>query len=97
MQVLRPSSLYPLSQREADVLAGLMRGFSNKEIAKELGSSDSTVKVQVKAILRKLNVSSRTEAAVTCMRAALTLPCPRCGFIDGDDYDEDTVNGHDRT
>lgn len=73
---------YPLSPREIEVLAGLMQGMTNKEIALEFQTNDQTVKVQVKSILRKLRVSTRLEAAVVCMRAALELPCPKCGYID---------------
>lgn len=53
-----------LSRREIDVLTGLMVGQSNKHIARELNLSEATVKVHVAAILRKLNVSNRTQAAM---------------------------------
>jgi DNA-binding NarL/FixJ family response regulator len=69
-----------LTAREADVLAGLLLGYSNKRIAAELNASPLTVKVHVKAIVRKLNVSTRTEAAILIMQTALLEPCPRCGF-----------------
>ena len=73
---------YPLSPREVQVLAGMMLGRTNKQIAQELKTTDQTVKVQVKSLLRKLGVTSRLEAVVMCMRAAIALPCPRCGYID---------------
>ena len=73
---------YPLTRREADVLAGMMLGQNNKEIAQSLGSTEDTVKVHVKAIFRKLRVNSRTQAVSLCLRAALALPCPRCGYVD---------------
>lgn len=53
-----------LSKREIDVLTCLMVGQSNKHIARELNLSEATVKVHVKAILRKLNVGNRTQAAM---------------------------------
>lgn len=53
-----------LSARERDIVAALARGASNKEIARELGLAESTVKIHVQNILRKLNLSSRVQAAV---------------------------------
>lgn len=53
-----------LTAREREVLRLLARGLSNKVIALRLGISDATVKVYVKAILRKLGLRTRTEAAV---------------------------------
>lgn len=53
-----------LSARERDVLCCLMAGHSNKLIARELVVCEATVKVHVKAILRKLDVTNRTQAAM---------------------------------
>ena len=53
-----------LSPREREIIAKLARGDSNKEIARELKLSESTVKIHVQGILRKLNLSSRVQAAV---------------------------------
>ncbi len=53
-----------LSQREMDVLCCLMAGQSNKLIARRLDLSEATVKVHVKAILRKIKVDNRTQAAM---------------------------------
>lgn len=53
-----------LTPREKEILGLLAEGQSNKVIARNLGISDGTVKLHVKAILRKLNVHSRVEAAV---------------------------------
>ena len=53
-----------LSSRERDVLCCLMAGYPNKVIARELDVCEATVKVHVKAILRKLDVSNRTQAAI---------------------------------
>lgn len=53
-----------LTPRETEILGLLAEGLSNKAIARNLGISDGTVKLHVKAILRKLDVHSRVEAAV---------------------------------
>ncbi len=53
-----------LSPRELDILRGIVRGASNKEIAREHGIAETTVKIHVQHILRKLDVSSRVHAAV---------------------------------
>lgn len=53
-----------LTPREQEILCLLAEGQSNKAIARNLGISDGTVKLHVKAVLRKLNVHSRVEAAV---------------------------------
>lgn len=53
-----------LTEREDEILALIARGRNNKLIARELGISDGTVKVHVKNLLRKLNLSSRLEAAI---------------------------------
>lgn len=58
----------PLSNREMEVLTYLTRGMSNKEIATTLGISHQTVKNHVTAILRKLNVEDRTQAAIHALR-----------------------------
>lgn len=53
-----------LSPRQRDVLRGLRTGKSNKEIAHELGLSESTVKVHVTTIFKLLGVRSRTQAVI---------------------------------
>lgn len=53
-----------LTAREFEILGHLAEGQSNKVIARHLNISDGTVKLHVKAILRKLDVHSRVEAAV---------------------------------
>jgi two-component system nitrate/nitrite response regulator NarL len=58
------SVLDPLSAREQDILRGIARGQSNKEIARALGIAETTVKIHVQHVLRKLDVSSRVHAAV---------------------------------
>ncbi len=60
-----------LTPRESEILCHLAEGQSNKVIANNLGISDGTVKLHVKAILRKLNVHSRVEAAVIAVEKKL--------------------------
>ena len=60
-----------LTPRETEILGLLAEGQSNKAIARNLGISDGTVKLHVKAILRKLNVHSRVEAAVMAVQRGL--------------------------
>lgn len=60
-----PSSrLDIMSRRELDILRGIARGQGNKEIARSLGIAETTVKIHVQHILRKLDVNSRVRAAV---------------------------------
>jgi len=61
-----------LTEREAQTLALISEGMSNKQIARQLGISDGTVKVYVKNLLRKLNLRSRLELAARVHRDALT-------------------------
>ncbi len=60
-----------LTPRETEILGLLAEGQSNKVIARNLGISDGTVKLHVKAILRKLEVHSRVEAAVMAVEHGL--------------------------
>lgn len=53
-----------LSPREEDVLREIARGASNKEIARTLDIAETTVKIHVQHILRKLGLTSRVQAAV---------------------------------
>lgn len=58
------TAIASLSPRELDVLRGIVRGASNKEIARQHGIAETTVKIHVQHLLRKLDVSSRVHAAV---------------------------------
>jgi DNA-binding NarL/FixJ family response regulator len=58
----------PLSPREMEILQYVTRGLSNKEIASRLGISHQTVKNHMTAILHKLDVEDRTQAAVYALR-----------------------------
>lgn len=66
------SLLDSLTQREREILAHLAKGGSNKAIARELDISYDTVKLHVRHILAKLNLSSRVEAAVFAVEHKLT-------------------------
>jgi two-component system, NarL family, response regulator LiaR len=61
----------PLTEREAEVLELIARGKANKQIARELFVAMSTVKTHVNNLYRKLNVSSRTQAALYAARIGL--------------------------
>lgn len=65
-----------LTPRETEILGLLAEGQSNKVIARNLGISDGTVKLHVKAILRKLDVHSRVEAAVMAVEHGLRANNP---------------------
>ena len=67
-----PSAIEQLSPRERDILRGIARGASNKEIARELGIAETTVKIHVQHVLRKLDVSSRVQAAVAATEHGLS-------------------------
>lgn len=53
-----------LSPREREIIAKVAHGHTNKEIARQLGLAESTVKIHVQGILRKLHLTSRVQAAV---------------------------------
>ncbi len=57
-----------LTERETDVLRVLARGLNNATIAEELHLSEGTVRNHISAILAKLNVSDRTQAAVIAIK-----------------------------
>jgi two-component system nitrate/nitrite response regulator NarL len=56
--------IHSLSPREREILVLIAKGASNKEVARDLGIAEATVKIHVQHILRKLNLSSRVQAAV---------------------------------
>lgn len=60
-----------LSPREMQVLEGLTDGKSNKEIARDLGLTEPTIKLHMKTLYRKLDVSNRTQAAIAARDAGL--------------------------
>ncbi len=78
---LRPSSpatdpFAALSERELEILRLIADGRANKEIARQLVISERTARTHVSNVLRKLGVSSRTQAALLAVREGLTAPLP---------------------
>jgi two-component system nitrate/nitrite response regulator NarL len=65
------TSLGKLSPREREIIVMLARGASNKGIARTLDLAESTVKIHVQGILRKLNLASRVQAAVYAVEHGL--------------------------
>jgi DNA-binding NarL/FixJ family response regulator len=63
--------LASLTHREREVLVSLVRGLSNKEIGRELGLAEVTVKLHLRTIFRKIGARSRAEAAVLASKAEL--------------------------
>jgi two-component system nitrate/nitrite response regulator NarL len=61
-----------LTPREREILAHLTKGHSNKQIARNLDVAESTVKIHVQHILRKLDLSSRVQAAVYAIENGLS-------------------------
>lgn len=71
-EVRAPENPEKLTERETDVLRLLAKGKANKEIARELTISETTVKTHVSNILMKLGVPSRTQAALYAVHIGLT-------------------------
>ena len=73
-EVRAPSAVDPaamLSPREREIVLHVARGASNKEIARALDVAESTVKIHVQHILRKLGVASRVQAAIWAVENGL--------------------------
>jgi DNA-binding NarL/FixJ family response regulator len=69
-----PTGLASLTARERTVLALVARGLSNRQIAAELYISDRTARTHVSHVLTKLQLSSRTQAALVAIREGLIPP-----------------------
>ena len=67
-------ALETLTQRELEILGYLAMGCSNKVIARKLDLAESTIKVHVQNILRKLELTSRVQAAVYAVQHKVPLP-----------------------
>lgn len=65
------SNIAPLTPRQKEVLIRMCDGASNKRIALDLGLSESTVKIHVRAILHSLDVTNRTEAVIKAKAESL--------------------------
>ncbi len=69
-----PAAAAELTAREREVLELIARGMPNKAIALRLSLSEKTVKAHVSAVLRKLDVTDRTQAALKAVRERLVNP-----------------------
>jgi len=67
-----------LSPREEEILKSVVRGHSNKVIARTCGVADATVKVHMKSILRKIRVENRTQAAIWGLERGYGADGHRC-------------------
>lgn len=67
------ASALGLTERQTEVLALLVQGKSNKAICRELNLAEATVKVHVRAILRALNVATRTQAVIAAGRLGMKV------------------------
>lgn len=74
-----------LSEREEQILSDLVKGLSNKIIARKRAMAEATVKVHVKSILRKIRAANRTQAAVWALENgyAVESPHPELPRLDG--------------
>src|SRR6266699_2115423 len=71
-----------LSAPEVDIVHCLVQGNSNKAIARKIKIADATVKVHVKAILRKIRVANRTQVAIRAMHNGRLLSANHDGLFD---------------
>ncbi len=70
-EVRTPEMRESLTERETETLRLIAKGMSNKEIAEQLSVSEVTVKTHVSSILSKLNLQSRTQAALFALKEGL--------------------------
>ncbi len=70
-----PRRVVGLTQRETEVIVAVARGFSNREIAKQLFVSESTVKTHLRSVYHKLKLRNRAQAAGFAIEKGL-LPTP---------------------
>lgn len=75
-ELLGAPSDVELTDREIEILGRLVLGEANKIISRNLFITEATVKVHVKAILRKLQVLNRTQAAIWAVNRGLFTPAP---------------------
>ena len=68
---VRVGGHHQLSEREEQILGSLVRGYSNKMIARMHSVAEATVKVHMKSILRKIQVANRTQAAIWALKNGL--------------------------
>jgi two-component system, NarL family, nitrate/nitrite response regulator NarL len=65
-----------LSEREGQILKDLVKGLSNKIIARKLDIAEATVKVHMKSILRKIRVANRTQGAIWALENGYGADAP---------------------
>jgi two-component system, NarL family, response regulator len=68
------SSKTDLTSRELEVLALMVKGLTNREIATVLGTSQNTIRNQTVSIFAKLEVTDRTEAVSTALQRGIVIP-----------------------
>jgi two-component system, NarL family, nitrate/nitrite response regulator NarL len=73
-----------LSDREGQILDGLVRGYANKVIARSCEITEATVKVHMKSILRKIRVGNRTQAAIWALAHGYSSDEPEAGVLKAD-------------
>jgi two-component system nitrate/nitrite response regulator NarL len=73
------SGMAGLSEREIQILQCLLNGYPNKVIAHHLDITESTVKVHLKGILRKIRATNRTQAAIWALNRGLGAAAPAQG------------------
>jgi two-component system nitrate/nitrite response regulator NarL len=81
------------SPREAEILQRLLQGRSNKTIARELGITETTVKVHLKSLLRKINASNRTQAAIWALNNGYSADATSASFGAGEPMTEAETRG----
>ena len=67
----KSTGLKTLTNRQSQVLDLIAQGKSNKQIAYDMGVSESTVKLHINALLRSLHVSNRTQAVITAQKLGI--------------------------
>jgi two-component system, NarL family, nitrate/nitrite response regulator NarL len=75
-----PADLDCLSAREIEIVQHLIEGLPNKLISRQMRISDATVKVHVKAVLRKLHLRNRTQVATWALRSGLGMKTEPAGL-----------------
>lgn len=76
-RAIKPGTLDVLTDRERNVLTLVGKGYSNKEIARELFVADTTVRTHIRHIMDKLDLRDRVQAVVLAYDTGLVVPTPR--------------------
>lgn len=78
MPQVAPRRILPeLSEREIQILNGLVKGHANKVIARACDITEATVKVHIRSILRKIRVGNRTQAAIWALESGYSVDVSR--------------------